>query len=222
MLARSRALFIKEYNNKLFNWLVIFSLVMVVIGRFVVKFFLLEIAAWVMFAFLETYTRMFWSSESLYYNPVWHIVVSTWETIVYSPVLDLDRFAFFFPVTIQRPYNLCYVVSLICCWSSCTDGRSRSLWCCGFWQFIGVVWVEGKELRGRCCLCTMGLTEAQIAQEQIDPSSTHEQEHVHTPLLAGRDFISALSQRITDSFESTWQCKNEHPWGTMQASVVNM
>lgn len=91
MLTRSRALFIKEYNNKLFNWLVIFSLVMVVIGRFVVRFFLLEIVAWVMFAFLETYTRLFWSSESLYYNPVWHIVVSTWETIVYNPFLDLDR-----------------------------------------------------------------------------------------------------------------------------------
>ncbi|EER98071.2 hypothetical protein BDA96_02G055400 [Sorghum bicolor] len=94
MLARSRALFIKEYNNKLFNWLVIFSLVMVVIGRFLIKFFLLEIAAWVMFAFLETYTRLFWSSESLYYNPVWHMIVSSWETIVYSPVLDLDRWAF--------------------------------------------------------------------------------------------------------------------------------
>ncbi|TVU41857.1 hypothetical protein EJB05_15412, partial [Eragrostis curvula] len=91
MLARSRAHFIKEYNNKLFNWLVIFSLVMVVIGRFVLKFFLLEIAAWVMFAFLETYTRLFWSSESLYYNPVWHMIVSSWEAIVYSPVLDLDR-----------------------------------------------------------------------------------------------------------------------------------
>ncbi|OEL13164.1 hypothetical protein BAE44_0025821 [Dichanthelium oligosanthes] len=98
MLARSRALFIKEYNNKLFNWLVVFSLVMVVIGRFVVKFFLLEIAAWMMFAFLETYTRLFWSSESLYYNPVWHIVVSTWENIVYSPILDLDRHAFFLPL----------------------------------------------------------------------------------------------------------------------------
>ncbi|CAD6220864.1 unnamed protein product [Miscanthus lutarioriparius] len=68
MLARSRALFIKEYNNKLFNWLVIFSLVMVVIGRFLIKFFLLEVAAWVLFAFLETYTRLFWSSESLYYK----------------------------------------------------------------------------------------------------------------------------------------------------------
>uniref|UniRef100_A0ACD6A8U8 Uncharacterized protein n=1 Tax=Avena sativa TaxID=4498 RepID=A0ACD6A8U8_AVESA len=93
MLHKSRALFIKEYNNKLFNWLVTFSLVMVVLGRFVIKFLLLEIAAWVMFIFLETYTRMFWSAESLYYNPAWHIIVSSWETIVYSPILDLDRWA---------------------------------------------------------------------------------------------------------------------------------
>lgn len=93
MLLKSRALFIKEYNNKLFNWLVTFALVMVVLGRFVIKFFLLEIAAWVMFIFLETYTRMFWSAESLYYNPAWHIIVSSWETIVYSPLLDLDRWA---------------------------------------------------------------------------------------------------------------------------------
>ncbi|KAG0481446.1 hypothetical protein HPP92_012304 [Vanilla planifolia] len=93
MLDKSRALFIKDYNNRLFNWLVTFSLVMVVVGRFVVKFFLLEICAWVMFIFLETYTRMFWTSESLFYNPAWHLIVSIWETIVYSPLLDLDRWA---------------------------------------------------------------------------------------------------------------------------------
>ncbi|KAJ1385526.1 P-loop containing nucleoside triphosphate hydrolase [Sesbania bispinosa] len=34
---------------------------------------------------------MFWSAESLYYNPVWHFIVATWETLVYSPILDLDR-----------------------------------------------------------------------------------------------------------------------------------
>jgi len=120
MLARSRALFIKEYNNKLFNWLVIFSLVMVVIGRFVVKFFLLEIAAWVMFAFLEMYTRLFWSSESMYYNPVWHVVVSTWETIVYSPILDLDRWAI--PILV--------VLSFLAIYWRCLGGRkgiARSL-----------------------------------------------------------------------------------------------
>ncbi|XP_068635823.1 uncharacterized protein [Aristolochia californica] len=93
MLGRSRSLFIKEYNHRLFNWLVAFSLVMVVVGRFVVKFILLEVAAWILFIFLETYTRMFWSAESLYYNPAWHFIVGTWETVVYSPLLDLDRWA---------------------------------------------------------------------------------------------------------------------------------
>lgn len=91
MLGKSKTLFIKEYNHRLFNWLVAFSLVMVVVGRFIIKFILLEIGAWILFIFLETYTRMFWSAESLYYNPVWHGIVATWETIVYSPILDLDR-----------------------------------------------------------------------------------------------------------------------------------
>ncbi|CAA7052077.1 unnamed protein product [Microthlaspi erraticum] len=93
MMGKARLLFIKEYNNRLFNWLVAFALVMVVVGRFIIKFILLEMAAWILFIFLETYTRMFWTAESLYYNPVWHFIVGTWETLVYSPVLDLDRWA---------------------------------------------------------------------------------------------------------------------------------
>lgn len=91
MLGKSKSLFIKEYNQRLFNWLVVFSLVMVVLGRFVMKFFLVEIGAWILFIFLETYTRMFCSAESLYYNPVWHSFLATWETLVYNPILDLDR-----------------------------------------------------------------------------------------------------------------------------------
>ncbi|GLT42403.1 hypothetical protein SLA2020_164050 [Shorea laevis] len=93
MMGKSRSLFIKEYNHRLFNWLVAFSLVMVVVGRFIIKFILIELAAWVLFIFLETYTRMFWTAESLYYNPVWHFIIATWETLVYSPILDLDRWA---------------------------------------------------------------------------------------------------------------------------------
>ncbi|KAG7639007.1 putative guanylate-binding protein [Arabidopsis thaliana] len=93
MMGKSRSLFIKEYNNRLFNWLVGFSLVMVVVGRFIIKFILLEMAAWILFIFLETYTRMFWTAEALYYNPVWHFIVGTWENVVYSPILDLDRWA---------------------------------------------------------------------------------------------------------------------------------
>ncbi|XAR61149.1 hypothetical protein NMG60_11034773 [Bertholletia excelsa] len=93
MMGKSKSIFIKEYNHRLFNWLVAFSLVMVVVGRFIIKFILIEMGAWILFIFLETYTRMFWSAESLYYNPVWHFIVATWETVVYSPILDLDRWA---------------------------------------------------------------------------------------------------------------------------------
>lgn len=92
MLEKSKSSFIKDYNHRLFNWLVAFSLFMVVVGRFVIKFILVEIGAWILFIFLETYTRMFWSAESLYYNPVWHFIVAAWETLVYSPILDLDRY----------------------------------------------------------------------------------------------------------------------------------
>ncbi|KHG20613.1 Guanylate-binding 5 [Gossypium arboreum] len=106
MLGKSRSLFIKEYNQRLFNWLVAFSLVMVVIGRFIIKFILVEMAAWILFIFLETYTRMFWSAESLYYNPVWHFIVSAWETIVYSPILDLDRWAI--PIACMAALGILY------------------------------------------------------------------------------------------------------------------
>ncbi|XP_058209123.1 uncharacterized protein LOC131322037 [Rhododendron vialii] len=94
MMGKSKSQFIKEYNHRLFNWLVAFSLVMVVVGRFVMKFIMIEIGAWILFIFLETYTRMFWSAESLYYNPAWHFIVAGWESLVYSPILDLDRWAF--------------------------------------------------------------------------------------------------------------------------------
>jgi hypothetical protein len=91
MLGKSRSQFIKEYNQRLFNWLVVFSLIMVAIGRFIIKFILIEIGAWILFIFLETYTKMFWSVESLYYNPAWQFIVASWETLVYNPILDLDR-----------------------------------------------------------------------------------------------------------------------------------
>ncbi|KAH8515418.1 hypothetical protein H0E87_004038 [Populus deltoides] len=110
MMGKSKSSFIKEYNHRLFNWLVAFSLVMVVVGRFIIKFILIEIGAWILFIFLETYTRMFWSAESLYYNPVWHFIVATWETLVYSPILDLDRWAIplGFMVVILVVYWRCY------------------------------------------------------------------------------------------------------------------
>lgn len=119
MMEKSKSLFIKEYNHRLFNWLVAFSLVMVVVGRFVVKFILVEIGAWILFIFLETYTRMFWSAESLYYNSVWHVIVTTWENVVYSPVLDLDRWAT--PICVMAALLVAY-------WKCCGKRKQGSTW----------------------------------------------------------------------------------------------
>ena len=211
MLARSRALFIKEYTNKLFNWLVIFSLVMVVVGRFVIKFFLLEIAAWVMFAFLEMYTRLFWSSESMYYNPVWHVVVSTWETIVYSPILDLDRYALFLSahvIFISDGLLLLYAADLA------QMGNPNP---CRAVVFGDLLALSGWKERDR----TVVAASVQWVLQKLQSSKNRLIHQVHTNksvyilhLLAGRDFISAPSQ-ITDSFNSTWQCENEHPGGNL-------
>ncbi|XP_042017372.1 guanylate-binding protein 4-like isoform X2 [Salvia splendens] len=125
MLGKSKSLFIKEYNQRLFNWLVAFSLVMVMVGRFILKFILIEMGAWILFIFLETYTRLFWSSESLYYNPVWHAVVMTWETVVYSPVLDLDRWA----------TPLVVIAGILLLYWRCCGGRKHSFcWILPLWR----------------------------------------------------------------------------------------
>ncbi|CAI8584560.1 unnamed protein product [Vicia faba] len=119
MLGKSKSIFIKEYNHRLFNWLVAFSLVTVVLGRFIIKFILVEIGGWLLFIFLETYTRLFWSAESLYYNPVWHFIVASWETLVYSPILDLDRWAI----------PLCAILSIfILYWRCCAKRKHGSRW----------------------------------------------------------------------------------------------
>ncbi|CAI5471277.1 unnamed protein product, partial [Closterium sp. Yama58-4] len=87
---RERSQFLKEYNQRLFNWLVIGSLVLVVVGRFMVKWVVVEVLAWALFVFLETYTRIFWSFDSLYLNPAWRTFVNVWEAVVYNPFIDLD------------------------------------------------------------------------------------------------------------------------------------
>ena len=91
MWARERTKFLKDYNQRLFNWLVVASLVIVVIARFILKWAILEALAWLLFIFLETYTRVFWSNEGLYYNRAWRVFVGVWEAVVFNPVIDLDR-----------------------------------------------------------------------------------------------------------------------------------
>ena len=91
MWARERTKFLKDYNQRLFNYLVVASLVAVVVARFVLKWAVLEALAWLLFVLLETYTRVFWSDEGLNYNRAWRVFVGVWEAVVFNPVIDLDR-----------------------------------------------------------------------------------------------------------------------------------
>lgn len=90
MWSRERGQFLKEYNQRLFNWLVVASLVLVVVGRFIIKWVIIEVVAWALFVFLEAYTRIFFSVEGLYYNQGWRTFVQVWESVVYNPLVDLD------------------------------------------------------------------------------------------------------------------------------------
>ena len=91
MWARERTKFLKDYNERLFNGLVVASLAAVVVARFVLKWVALEALAWLLFALLETYTRVFWSNEGLNNNRAWRVFVGVWEAVVFNPVIDLDR-----------------------------------------------------------------------------------------------------------------------------------
>ncbi|KAL2535715.1 Guanylate-binding family protein [Forsythia ovata] len=83
MLGKSKSLFIKEYNHRLFNWLVAFSLVMVVLGRFIIKFIL-----------IERHIRACFGQQNLFIITQCGMLLSRLGKPLYTaPVLDLDRWA---------------------------------------------------------------------------------------------------------------------------------
>ncbi|GBG71009.1 hypothetical protein CBR_g8307 [Chara braunii] len=91
MWSKERSQFLKSYNERLFNWIIVLSLVMVVTSRFVLRSTVLEMVFWSLFVFLEAYTRIFMSVQELYYNAAWRAFVTVWELIVYNAALDLNR-----------------------------------------------------------------------------------------------------------------------------------
>ena len=50
---RERSRFVRDYNDRLFNGLVIASLAVILLFRFVIRISLLETLGWVAFAFLQ-------------------------------------------------------------------------------------------------------------------------------------------------------------------------
>ncbi|CAL5219282.1 g1085 [Coccomyxa viridis] len=88
---RERSRFVRDYNDRLFNGLVIASLAVILLFRFVIRISLLETLGWVAFAFLQVYPKMFLRGGTMYDTTWWAWLVTVWEVVVYNSVLDLQQ-----------------------------------------------------------------------------------------------------------------------------------
>ncbi|CAL8460728.1 g259 [Coccomyxa elongata] len=88
---RESARFVHDYNDRIFNGLVIASLADILVFRFLVRISLLETVGWVAFAFLQVYPKLFLSGGSMYEATWWGWLVMVWEVLVYNSVMDLQQ-----------------------------------------------------------------------------------------------------------------------------------
>lgn len=88
---REHTRFKHDYNDKLYNGLVLLLLVDILMFRFVIKFSVLESLGWVVFLFLQVYPKLYLNGGSMYEAHWWAILVRIWEMLVYNPLLDLEK-----------------------------------------------------------------------------------------------------------------------------------
>ena len=81
-----------DYNSRLLGGLSALCVAGIVVFRFAIRSRIGEIAAWMGFVFLQVYPATFVaSSSSVYDTRGWKVLVSAWELVAGSPLLDLGR-----------------------------------------------------------------------------------------------------------------------------------
>ena len=88
---REYARFNKDYNEKLYNGLVIVSLAMILVCRFVITAALGESVGWIVFIFLQLYPKMFIGESSMYDAGWWQVLADWWEAVVYNKAFDMEK-----------------------------------------------------------------------------------------------------------------------------------
>lgn len=83
---RARAQFSHEYNEKLFNGLLVVSLIIVVVFRFVVKWRVVEACGWGSFVFLMVWPKLH-PGASIYDSSWWQTTAAIWEAVMYILVV---------------------------------------------------------------------------------------------------------------------------------------
>jgi len=90
---RESSRFEREYNDRLYNGLILISVVLIVVTRFVLKWSIGETAAWASFIFLQIYPKSFLGSgSSMFETSGWQGLVKVWEVVVDNPIVDLESF----------------------------------------------------------------------------------------------------------------------------------
>lgn len=89
---REQKRFMEDYNSRLLGGLSALCVAGIVVFRFAMRSRIGELAAWAGFVFLQVYPATFVaSSSSIYDTRGWKILVSGWEIVAGSPLLDLGR-----------------------------------------------------------------------------------------------------------------------------------
>ena len=89
---RESSRFRRDYNDRLFNGLVLLSVGCIVLFRFVFKWSLGETLGWGAFIFLQVYPKSFFGTGASMYESSWWLgLVKGWEMVVNNPVVDLGR-----------------------------------------------------------------------------------------------------------------------------------
>lgn len=83
---RQQRRFTQNYNSRLYKFMIVFSLVDIVLARFVLKFQIAEVLGWFVFLFLEGYPQFIGSSETMYASGWWQALVSIWEFVAYNAI----------------------------------------------------------------------------------------------------------------------------------------
>lgn len=88
---REVAQFMNGYNDKLLNGIIMVSLVGVLSGRFLLRSGLLELTSWAVFGFFEVAPKLA-LDRSLYDSSLWRWTTWLWESVIYNPLIDLDKY----------------------------------------------------------------------------------------------------------------------------------
>ncbi len=89
---RESSRFNRDYNERLYNGLVLMAVAAIVVFRFVIRWSLGETASWGAFLFLQLYPKSFLGTgSSMYDTGTWQSLVGAWEIVIDNPLIDLER-----------------------------------------------------------------------------------------------------------------------------------